>query len=163
MSQIRADLSLSVHTGALDASNALTLLKGHDIILDGTDNFSTRFLISDASRQLQIPWIYGGVVATQGMVMSYLPWRTPCFRCMIPHLPEDGTYPTTDRAGVISTIVMQVASLQCNEALKIIMGKEDELISGLVSIDLWRGEWRILQLPPMDNCPLCKEGRFEFL
>src|SRR5690606_18728138 len=93
-----------------------------DLILDGTDNFETRFLINDIAVKLEIPWVYGACVAAEGIVLPILPRQTSCLRCIWPDAPPPGATPTCDTAGVLSPVVNVVASLQSLEALKILIG-----------------------------------------
>jgi len=132
-----------------------------DVILDGLDNSETRFLINDVSLKHRIPWVYGGAIAAHGMTMTIVPGETPCFRCIHPILPEPGTTPTCETAGIVGTIPAIVGSLQATEAIKILVGS-DEINRGLIMVDVWRGSFDNVKLGPRDDCPACR-GKYEFL
>ena len=150
----------------VDHTNIERLVAGADVILDGTDNLETRFLINDASVKLGIPWVYGAVISSTGLVMPIVPGRTPCLRCVFESAPPPGTTPTCDTAGVIGPVVGVVASLQAAEAMKILTGNLDDVRSELLSVDVWEGRYQ-----PMDvagakesgDCRCCKRRDFEYL
>ena len=144
--------------------NVERLIGGVDLVLDGTDNFETRLLLNDACLKQNIPWIYGGVIATYGMMMTIIPHQTPCFRCFLGDLPPPGSTPTCDTAGVLSTAVAMVAALQVTEALKLLTGQEDALHKRLLHLDAWTGELQQLAIGKGEQpCPACDLGQFEFL
>jgi molybdopterin-synthase adenylyltransferase len=148
----------------LTAENIENIIKGADLVLDGMDNFETRFLINDACVKLGIPWIYGGVVATYGMVFSIIPGKTPCLRCFINELPGPGSAPTCGTFGVLGSAVNIVASVEVTEGLKILMGKYDSLIHKLIYIDIWQGIWNLYDIKKDNNrCSVCDDRRFSFL
>ncbi|MGE5609843.1 MAG: ThiF family adenylyltransferase [Bacillota bacterium] len=136
-----------------------------DLILDGTDNVETRYLINDLSAKLRIPWIYGAVIATEGRVMPILPGRTPCLRCIFPEPPAPGELATCDTAGVLGSAVNVVASFQAAIAMKILTGNQAAVAEELITLDLWAN--RMLSVSVKDarreDCPTCAQRRFEFL
>ena len=135
-----------------------------DLVLDGTDNFETRFLVNDACVKHSIPWVYGAVIVTYGMTMVIIPHRTPCFRCFLAEMPAPGSTPTCDMVGVLGPAVNIVASLEVTEALKLLIGKEEELHGQLIYVDAWTGTLERLELEKRDDlCPACDLGQFEFL
>ena len=150
----------------LNPSNAETILKNADIVIDGTDNFETRFLINDYCVKEGIPWIYGACIGSMGLTMNIVPSKTPCLRCVLDTLPPFGTTETCDTAGIIAPIASMIASIQAAEALKILTGNHDALSTGLVKIDLWRNEIKRLHTEDMwgkSDCITCKQRRYEFL
>jgi adenylyltransferase/sulfurtransferase len=145
----------------LTASNAAELLGDADLILDGTDNFETRYLINDFAVSRAKPWIYGAAVGSYGVTMTVIPGRTACFRCVYPDAPS-GVQPTCETAGVLNAIVAAVASLQAADALKILSGHADLVTGRITTIDVWKGGIRQIETPPPDpQCPCC--GRREFI
>jgi len=139
------------------------LLEGVDCILDGTDNFETRYLINDFAVSHGIPWIYGAAVSSYGLTMPVIPERTACLRCIYPE-PPAGAQPTCDTAGVIMPIINVVAAVQVSEALKIMTGHFEELHGSLMQFDVWRNEWRKINPgAPSPDCVVCALGRFETL
>ena len=135
------------------------------MVLDGTDNLQTRFLINDVCVNHGIPWIYAGAVGTSGMVMPILPGKTPCFRCLVPTLPGPGLLQTCDIAGVLNTIPALIATLECTLAYQILTGQFEtrEETSYLVNVDIWRQTFDRIEVGRRADCPCCREGRLDFL
>ena len=136
------------------------------MILDGTDNFETRYLLNDAAVYLNLPWIYGGCVGSEGQTMSILPGETGCLRCLLPDCPPPGSTPTCDTAGVLPPIVGVIASIQAQEAIKLLSGRRAAVSRQLTVVDLWQN--RFLRLDVRDlrdrtDCPACKQRQFAWL
>jgi len=149
------------------------------VLVDGLDNFETRYLANDVAVKLGLPYVYGAAVGTTGMSFAVLPhangiaaWEspadlaTPCFRCLFEEAPPPGTSPTCDTIGVIAPAVAIIANYQVAQALKILTGNYDRVSRTLLNIDLWTNE--ILQLKvdkayDKGDCPCCKHGRFDYL
>jgi molybdopterin-synthase adenylyltransferase len=147
----------------LAAANAADLLGNADLILDGTDNFETRYLINDFAVSRSIPWIYGAAVGSYGLAMPVLPGRSACLRCVYPE-PPSGAQPTCETAGVLNAITAFVASLQVADALKILSGHADLVEARITRADLWSSALRQTQAPPRDpDCPTCARREFPFL
>jgi adenylyltransferase/sulfurtransferase len=119
----------------LNPANAARLIAGSDLVIDGTDNFATRFLINDAAIDAGLPWIYGAAVGSRGMVATIVPGRTPCLRCYLRDVPGMGPADSCDTAGIITPLPTLVASLEVAAALRWIV--EGALDRGLMSLDLW--------------------------
>ncbi|MBI2933363.1 MAG: ThiF family adenylyltransferase, partial [Planctomycetes bacterium] len=122
LARINSDVAIDPRVTDVTWSNVEELLADADLVLDGTDNFETRFLLNDACVKLGRPWVYGGCVGSHGMTMTILPGETACFACLVPDLPAPGSSPTCDTAGVLGPTIGVVASLQAAEALKILAG-----------------------------------------
>ena len=135
--------------------------RGADVILDGLDNFETRFLINDVALKHKIPWIYGGAIASYGMTMSIIPDEPPCFRCTHPILPSPGTIPTCETAGIIGTVPAIIGSIQATETMKILL-EAKEINRELIIIDVWKETFDRIKLNPSEDCPAC-HGKYEFL
>lgn len=130
-------------------------LAGANVILDGTDNFQTRYLVNDFSVTVAIPWIYGGAVASYGISMPVLPGRTACFECVYPEAPA-GAQPTCETAGVLNTITAMVASWQTSLAYKVLSGHAGEVEPRITVFDVWNGTVRQMNMPARDpDCPAC--------
>jgi adenylyltransferase/sulfurtransferase len=142
-------------------TNVERLITGADLILDGLDNFETRFLINDVSLKHKIPWVYGGAISSSGMTMNIIPGETPCFRCLHSTVLSPGVVPTCDTAGVISPAPFIIGSLQTAEAMKILVGVK-EINRDLIIIDTWTGSFDRLEITRRQDCPACL-GRYEFL
>ncbi|MEM9381073.1 MAG: ThiF family adenylyltransferase [Planctomycetota bacterium] len=150
------------HVAHLDADRLLELGPGVDLVLDGTDNMATRYLVNDFAVREGVPWIYAGVVSGGGVVLPVLPGVGPCLRCLFPDPPPPGTLPTCDTAGVLGPAVGAVASLQAGLAMRVLAGREP-LVPALIEIDAWSGTTRRLQVPRVPGCPCCTDRSFEFL
>lgn len=161
LERIGGPTRLECHAVHVDGRNLAELAAGCDLILDGTDNLATRYLINDFSIQQGIPWIYGGVVGGAGLVLPVLPGKGPCLRCVFRTPPPPGSLPTCDTAGVILPAVSLVASMQAGLALRI-LGGSDLPKPGLIELDAWNGEVRRLEARPDPTCPCCGLGKFEF-
>ncbi len=163
LAAINSGISVRSVVADLTAANAQELLGEADVILDGTDNFDTRYLINDFAVSAGKPWIYGGAVGSYGLVMPVMPGITPCLRCVYPEQPS-GPQPTCETAGVLNVIVSAVASLQAAEAIKILSGHPELVMPRITTIDLWDGGIRQLNAPPRDpQCPCCGKREFPFL
>ncbi len=161
--RINAEVAVRGIVTDLNAENAEELLRGASIVLDGTDNFETRFLVNDVCLQAGIPWVYGACVGSYGLMLLVRPGKTPCLRCVLHEMPASGSAATCDTAGVIGPIVQVVAGLQGAEALKLLAGREEALLSGLVNVDLWTGQFETSDLSGQAPwCPACTEGRYEY-
>jgi adenylyltransferase/sulfurtransferase len=166
LSEINSRVELVPEIVDVNAATIASLVPGHDLILDGTDNFETRFLVNDASVKWNVPWIYGACVGSYGMCLAVIPGTTPCLRCLLERLPPPGSSPTCDTIGVIGPIVHVVAALQAAEALKILTGQLERLNGRLMNIDLWENRFSGLtleQVPRGSDCPACGRRIFEFL
>ena len=148
----------------LVAENAEQLLSGADAILDGTDNFETRYLINDVAVKHNRPWVYGAVVASYGIAMPIVPGRTACFTCWLAERPEGALEETCDTVGVINPAVNWVAALQVSEVLKLLAGNWKLEEACLHSGDLWKNQFRSLPVPrPRAGCRTCGQRDFVHL
>ncbi len=137
--RINSEVTVEADVVDVNAANIERLADGADLILDGADNFETRFLVNDLAIKTGRPWIYGAVVAASGLVMPVIPGQTPCLRCVFDTAPPPEMSPTCDTAGVIGPAVGLVASFELIEAMKILTGRLDEVTRRLISIDAWSG------------------------
>ena len=150
----------------LDAGNIAQLCDGVDAIVDGTDNFETRFLINDLAVRENLPWVYGGCLGAEGQTMTIVPGLTPCLRCLMQDCPPPGSMPTCETAGILGPIVGTIASIEALEALKILSGNLDAVSRHLTVIDLWSNRLRqinVASLGKQVDCPTCKRLEFPWL
>jgi adenylyltransferase/sulfurtransferase len=150
----------------IDHTNILQLVGDADVILDGTDNFETRYLINDAAVKLEKPWIYGGVIGSEGQTMTIIPGKTPCLRCVIESAPPPGMSPTCETAGVLGPAVAVIASFEAIEAIKLLSGASNALNTQLIMVDVWDWTFRQFNVAGLLGkvaCPCCVERRFEWL
>lgn len=166
LAKINSGVTLEPLVADIDPTNMLALTNGVDLILDGMDNFETRFLINDAALETGLPWIYGGCVGSHGQVMPILPGETACLRCLIGDVPGPGMTETCDTAGVIGPAVNVVAALQVVAALKILAGRRDQIEPSLTIVDVWDGTMRqmnVANLRERADCPACVRGERDWL
>lgn len=136
------------------------------MILDGTDNFQTRYLINDLAVKHGVPYVYAGAVATGGMQMTVLPGRGPCLRCVFPEPPPPGAAATCDTAGILGPVISIVAGAQAVEGLKVLLGQEERVSRTLLEFDVWSNQRRRLDISgagPRGDCPCCGRRDFAYL
>jgi molybdopterin-synthase adenylyltransferase len=164
--RINSQIEIEPVVADVEAGNILSLCDGCDIILDGTDNFETRFLLNEAAMKTRLPWVYGGCIGAEGQSLTVLPGEPPCFRCVMNEPPPPGTAPTCDTAGILGPIVNVVASIQACEAIKILSGHREAVSKSLTVIDLWDNQMRQLNLDRLrkaGGCPTCRGEEFPWL
>ena len=163
---INSDIKIEGIVTDINPANVEELIKGADVVVDGADNFETRFVINDACVKHNIPWVYGAAVGSTGMTMTIIPGQTPCIRCLFETAPPPGMTPTCDTAGVLGAQTVLIGNYEASEALKILAGKRENINTRLFSIDLWSSEmhqFKIAKAKDVANCPCCKQRNFEFL
>jgi adenylyltransferase/sulfurtransferase len=162
--EINSEIEVEAEVTDVNHSNIENLVRDCDVVLDGTDNFATRYLINDACVKHKINWIYGAAVGSHGVTMTILPHQTPCLRCVFEEAPPAASAPTCDTAGVIMPVISVVSAVQVTEALKLLTGQPESLNKSLMQFDVWRNEWRRINPgPPSPDCPTCARGVFETL
>jgi molybdopterin-synthase adenylyltransferase len=161
--RINSSIAIEETVAEVTPANIAGFVSDVDLVLDGTDNFATRYLINDACVKLGKPWVYCGVIAAYGMTMTIRPHRSPCLRCVMGDLPAPGTVPTCDVAGVIGSIVTLMGSIAAAEAIKLIVG-HGKLNAGMIYADLWEGNFDQFDLGgPRPDCPTCGRGEYPFM
>jgi adenylyltransferase/sulfurtransferase len=164
LQRINGEVEIDARVEDVHAGNVLALFEGIDLVLDGTDNFETRYLLNDASVKTGVPWIYAACVGSYGMSFVVRPGATACLRCLLEEEPPPGTSPTCDTAGVIAPAVHAVSAFQLAEALKILAGRWEALTGAVLSLDVWQG--RADSFRPRGrrgDCPACGLGRLDYL
>lgn len=146
----------------VDPFSIIAFAEGLDLLVDGTDNFSTRFLVNDYCVSRGVPWVYGGVIMASGMTMTFTPGDGPCLRCVFPEMPPPGSAPTCDTVGVLNTAVGVVGSLEANEVLKLLVDPEVRN-RRLLTIDLWDLSFEAVEIARDPECPACGRREFPFL
>ena len=161
---INSGISVEGIVADVNPINAEELLAGFDVILDGTDNFETRFLVNDFAVKSGQPWIYAAAVASYGLTMAIRPGLTPCLACLLPaHRPGQGLEETCDTIGVLGPVVNLIASLEVAEAIKLLAGGEANLHGRLLSCDVWTGHFQSVRAPRNAECPVCVRREFTYL
>jgi molybdopterin/thiamine biosynthesis adenylyltransferase/rhodanese-related sulfurtransferase/molybdopterin converting factor small subunit len=154
---INPHIDVVPHEVRLDSSNALELFRDYDIVVDGTDNFPTRYLVNDACVLLGKPNVYGSIFRFEGQVSVFWGARGPCYRCLFPEPPPPGLVPSCAEGGVLGVLPGIIGSLQANEVIKLIVGAGEPLIGRLVLFDALRLKFRELKLRKNPDCPICSE------
>jgi adenylyltransferase/sulfurtransferase len=164
LARVNSEVALEPVVADLTASNALELFDGIHLILDGADNFETRYLINDVAVRAGIPWIYGAAVGSYGLKVAILPGRTACLRCIYPEFPRT-PQPTCETEGVLAPVTAAIAALQVADALKILAcGPDSQVTARITTLDVWSGEIRQVNAPPPDPaCPCCSRREFVYL
>ncbi|MFM7208018.1 MAG: ThiF family adenylyltransferase [Planctomycetaceae bacterium] len=164
LARVNAAMEIEPLVTDLTAANAMRLLAGMDVVVDGTDNFETRFLINEVACQAGRPWVHGGAIGAEGRVLAIIPRRTACLRCLIPEPPAAGALPTCDTAGIIGPAALVVGAVEAAETIKLIVG-HDAHAGRLLVCDLWESRWRTVDLTPLAvaGCPTCRSGDYPWL
>jgi molybdopterin/thiamine biosynthesis adenylyltransferase len=162
--QINSSIQIDPHVTDVNYSNIEQLIEGCDVVLDGTDNFTTRYLINDACVKHNTNWIYGAAVGSSGVTMTIRPHQTACLRCVFEEAPPAASAPTCDTSGVIMPIINVVSAVQVTETLKLLIGRIEDLHGSLMQFDVWRNEWRRIGTgTPRRDCPTCGLALYETL
>jgi molybdopterin-synthase adenylyltransferase len=163
IARFNSQIAVEPHVADLTPANANTMLGGADLILDGTDNFETRYLINDYAVKNSVAWIYAAAVGSYGVTMNVLPGETACLACVFPDAPR-GTVETCETAGILNSAVNLVASIAATEALKFLVGARSEMRRSLLSWDVWRNEQaEVSATRPRAGCRACGERDFVHL
>jgi adenylyltransferase/sulfurtransferase len=164
--RINAEIEIEPVVADVSHRNIAELADDVDIVLDGTDNFATRFLVNDFAVKHGKPWVYGGAIGAEGQTMTILPGETGCLACLMPEAPPPGTTLTCDTAGIIAPIIGVIASIEAAEALKILSGHRETASRRLTIVDLWDNQYRSVDLSRLrdgSDCRVCKHGEFRWL
>jgi molybdopterin-synthase adenylyltransferase len=140
---------------AIGPENIEEMLRNVDLVVDALDNARTRYVVNDAILARGIPYVFGGAIETCGNVMAIIPGKTPCLRCIWPNPEAVLNHPTASTVGVLSSAASTVASIQVTEALKILAGRQEDVLPGLLVMDAWRGSFCIANVEPDPKC-ICR-------
>ena len=164
LAAINSEVEVEAIVADVNNSNVESLIADCDLVIDGTDNFQVRYLINDACVKHDVRWIYGAAVSGYGASMTVIPHETPCLRCIFEEMPDAGSSPTCDTAGVIMPIISSISAIQVAEAIKLLVGDTGSLHRSLIQVDIWESDWRKIKLSePAPECPCCGLGNYEFL
>jgi molybdopterin/thiamine biosynthesis adenylyltransferase/rhodanese-related sulfurtransferase len=158
LADMNSSVEVKTYNTRLSSENALEIFKDWDIIVDGTDNFPTRYLASDASVLLDKPYIYGSILRFEGQASVFYAKEGPCYRCLYPEPPPPGLVPSCAEGGVLGILPGIVGLLQANEVVKIILGKGESLVGRLLLFDALSMKFRELKLRKDKNCPICGDN-----
>ncbi len=165
LEKTNSEINIHAIVGDLSAETAGEFLGGADIVIDGTDNFETRFLINDYCLKSNIPWIYGGALRTEGMSFVILPGEGPCLRCLFGEPPNPASIQTCEQVGILSPVAHVIASFQAIEAIKLLAGHREALERNLWKMDLWSREFKSISVEHLRSTPCsgCLGEEFPYL
>ena len=152
---INPHIELDTYEARLTSENALELFRDYDIIVDGTDNFPTRYLVNDACVLTNKPNVYGSIFRFEGQASVFWAAKGACYRCLYPEPPPPGLVPSCAEGGVLGVLPGIIGAIQANETIKIILGAEGILVNRLLLFDAWNMRWRELKLRRDPQCPIC--------
>ncbi|MFS3130793.1 adenylyltransferase/sulfurtransferase MoeZ [Nocardioides sp. Bht2] len=165
--EINPLVNVVLHEGRLDNDNVLTVFEGYDLIIDGTDNFATRYMVNDAAYFLKIPYVWGSIYRFDGQASVFFPHavdkdgeslNAPCYRCLYPEPPPPGMVPSCAEGGVLGVLCASIGSIQVNEGIKLLTGAGEPLVGKLMIYDALEMEYRKLKVRKDPNCVLCGEN-----
>lgn len=143
------------HPLRIDAANAGDIIGDYDVVVDASDNFATRYLVNDTCVQLDKPFAHGAVLQFEGQMLTVLPRRTACLRCLFPSPPPPGLVPSTREAGILGTVPGVIGTLQANEVIKLILGIGELMTDRLLIFNALQTRFRELRVPRNPRCPVC--------
>lgn len=156
LAKVNSEVRYEVLVDSLNESNAEKILRGATVVVDGLDNFKGRDVLNRACVKLRIPWVHGACVSTHGTVTTIVPGKTPCYSCIVPDAASRSTEHTSATVGVFAPAVSTVASLQAAEALKVLAGRMESLLTNrMVWVDLWDSTFRTFSIARSEDCKVC--------
>jgi molybdopterin/thiamine biosynthesis adenylyltransferase/rhodanese-related sulfurtransferase len=158
LTAMNPDVNVVTYDTRLSAENILDIIDGYDVIVDGTDNFPTRYLVNDASLLKHIPVVHGSIFRFEGQITVFAPYEGPCYRCLIPEPPPAELAPSCAEAGVLGVLPGIIGSMQAMEAIKLLLGLGDPLIGRLLSYDSLEESFRTFNVRRDPECPACGEN-----
>jgi adenylyltransferase/sulfurtransferase len=164
VARVNSGVELRPVVADVTPANVEGLVAGVDVVVDGTDNFETRYLLNDACTKLGKPWVYGGAIGATGVSMTFVPGTSACLRCIFPNPDLGGNVGTCETSGVLGSTVVMVAALQWTEAVKLLVGDLEHVNRGATMFDLWTNDLeRSERVPRRPDCVCCGQRRFEYL
>lgn len=154
LAEINSEINIEAFCQRLDCNNIYDIFKGCDLILDGTDNFPTRFIVNQMALKTKTPWVHTGVTASSGQSMLIVPGKTACLGCLIPELTDAANFPTVNNSGIINTIVTAMASISVATALRFLVEKHIDY--SLKCFDIWEQRFDSVLLERNLDCPHCR-------
>ncbi|HJQ20345.1 MAG TPA: molybdopterin-synthase adenylyltransferase MoeB [Gemmatimonadaceae bacterium] len=155
LQRLNPHVNVRGHAVRLDDATARTIIPEYDLIVDGSDNYATRYAVNDRCAQAEVPWIYGSVERFSGQVAVFAAGGKPCYRCVFPEPPAPGASPSCEDIGVLGAVPGVIGTLQAVEALKLLLDTDRDQTGRLLQIDFGRMAWRSIQIPARADCPAC--------
>ncbi len=157
LTDLNPDVDVVVHEVRLGADNVVDIMSGYDLVVDGGDNFPTRYLVNDASLHLRIPVVHGAIFRFEGQASVFEPYVGPCYRCLFPQPPPPELAPSCAEAGVLGVLPGIIGSIEAMEAIKMLLGIGEPLVGRLLTYDALTEEFRTLKVRRNPNCPACAD------
>jgi molybdopterin/thiamine biosynthesis adenylyltransferase/rhodanese-related sulfurtransferase len=157
LTELNPDVRVIAHQVRLTADNVLSIIKDYDLIVDGADNFQTRYLLNDAALILSKPVLHASIFRFEGQLTTFLPWQGPCYRCLYPEPPPAGMAPSCNEAGVLGVLPGVIGVLQATEAVKVLLGIGETLSGRLLIYDALGAKFRELKLRRDPQCVVCSD------
>ncbi len=154
---LNPEVEIVTHGMRLDSSNILDVIKEYDIVVDGSDNFPTRYLVNDACVISKKPLVHAGIFRYDGQIMTILPGTGPCYRCLFPEPPPQGAVPSCQEGGILGVVAGALGVLQANEVLKFVLSTGDMLVGRLLIFNALDSTFRTVKVPRDKDCPVCSE------
>jgi molybdopterin-synthase adenylyltransferase len=164
--RVNSSIAIEPVVADLTHTNIARLAGDVDVIVDGTDNFATRFLVNDFCVKHDKPWVYGGAIGAEGQSMTIVPHDTACLACLLPEPPPPGITPTCDTAGILGPVIGIIGSIEACEAIKLLSGNREAISRSLAVIELWDNRLRqvdLTKLRDQSDCHVCRHGEFHWL
>ena len=166
LARINSTVRVEARVERVNAGNITELIDGVDLIVDGTDNFATRFVLNDIAVRESMPWVFTGVMGSEAQTMTIIPGRTPCLRCLYDGPPAAGKEPSSITEGVLPSVVVSMCGIMATEAMKILSGHSEAVSPYLLKVDRWTNTLHRIDVAasgPEADCPCCRKRRFEHL
>lgn len=158
LAQVNPNIKLNIYSERLKADNIAGLIKDYDVVVDGSDNFATKFLLNDACVMQSIPLIHAGVLRYGGQVITILPHKSACYRCIFPEPPPANSVPTCQEAGILNTVAGIIGLIQATDAIKLIIKAGQPLTNKLLVFDALDMSFRTIEIQRSRNCPICSKN-----
>jgi len=155
---LNPDIDIEVYNLRIDATNISDIINEYDIVIDGTDNISSKYLINDACVFLKKPLIHGGILRFEGQVITIIPDESACYRCIFTEPPKKGVLENCQQAGILGTVAGIIGTIQANEAIKYIVGIGEQLIDRMLFFDALSGSFRSIDVKRNKTCPICGDN-----
>jgi len=155
LSAVNTDIEVIPHNIRLTSQNIMDVIKDYDMVVDGSDNFPTRYLVNDACVLSKKPFSHGGIFRFDGQAITIVPGEGPCYRCLFPEPPPPGLVPSCQEAGILGAVAGVIGTIQANEVLKFILGMGNLLVGKLLIFNALDSSFRQVKVPKDPNCPVC--------
>lgn len=156
--ELNPDVKVVEHAMRVDSTNIMELIEQYDVVLDGTDNFPTRFLINDACVMAKKPLVHAGIFRFEGQILTIKPGEGPCYRCLFPEPPPPGMVPSCQEAGILGCVAGVMGTLQATEAIKVILNLGETLTGSMLIFDALEMNFRKVKVPRDPSCAVCGEN-----